>query len=193
MNSNDQQCEQFEPLVSAMLDGELSPTELDQVNNHLAKCDSCRQLRNKFASVDKSVLRLGEFDCPTDQGSITETFVITRQKPELKNWLSVWRLVPVAAVAALSIGMFLVISHPASKATADQLTPEQFVKPMTDLNRINQQQQRDQELMLRTLGMDLRSLKLELNQLENAGSEDRVRLENQIEEILNRVEQFEER
>ena len=76
-------------------------------------------------------------------------------------------------------------------ATAEQLTAEQFVKPMTDLNRINHQQQRDQDLMLRTLGMDLRSLKLELKQLENAAPEERLRLEKQIEKMLHRVEEFE--
>ena len=46
-------------------------------------------------------------------------------------------------------------------------------------------------MMVRTLSMELRSLKLELKQLENAGAEDRARFENQIEDILRRVEKFE--
>ena len=90
------------------------------------------------------------------------------------------------------VGMFLVTTNQtAPVATAEQLTAEQFVKPMTDLNRINHQQKRDQDLMLRTLGMDLRSLKLELKQLENAAPEERLRLEKQIEKMLHRVEEFE--
>lgn len=191
MNSNDQKCEQFEPLVSALIDGELSGSELELVNAHLADCQSCRELRDDFAGVDGCVVALASG--PANE-HITETFVVTRQKPVLKNWLSVWRLVPLATVAILMVGLFIVTTdQTAPEATAEQLTAEQFVKPMTDLNRINQQQQRDQELMLRTLGMDLRSLKLELEQLENAGSEDRARFENQIEEMLDRVEQFEAR
>lgn len=191
MKSNDQTCEQFEPLVSALIDGELSGSELELVNEHLADCQSCRELRDDFTSVDGCVATLAS---DTANEKITETFVVTRQKPSLKNWISVWRLVPLAAVATLMIGFFVVTAdQTAPEATAEQLTPEQFVKPMTDLNRINQQQQRDQELMLRTLGMDLRSLKLELKQLENAGPEDRARFENQIKEMLDRVEQFEAR
>ena len=200
MNSIDQyidphnsECEQFEMQISEMLDGELSNDEMESVNEHISVCDSCRELRDGFASVNRSVSLLGASSAVAENEQYSETFVVIRQKPSLKNWFSVLRLVPMAAVAALAIGLFLVMSQPAPEAAAEQLTPEQFVKPMTDLNRINQQQQRDQELMLRTLGMDLRSLKLELNQLENAGPEDRTRFENQIEEMLNRVEQFEGR
>lgn len=192
----DQDCEQFEPLVSAMMDGELSGEELDSVKSHLAVCESCRQLQGDFEAVNHSVVAMvnDAVHSARENNSYTETFVVTRQKQSLGNWFSPWRLVPLAAVAALMVGLFIVTTNQtAPEATAEQLTPEQFVKPMTDLNRINHQQQRDQELMLRTLGMDLRSLKLELKQLENAGPEERTRFENQIEEMLTRVEQFEAR
>ena len=191
MNPIDPQCEQFEPLVSAMLDGELSGAELQSVNEHLAVCDSCRKLERDFGAVDDGVsLKLNR---PADsQNGHTETFVVTRQKPSLKSWFSVWRLVPMATVAALMVGLFIVMTNQtAPDAAADQITPEEFVKPMAELNRINRQQQRDQEMMVRTLSMELRSLKLELKQLENAGAEDRARFENQIEDILRRVEKFE--
>ena len=193
MNSNDPQCEQFEPLVSAMLDGELADADLQTVNKHLAVCDSCRDLKKDFSTVDDGVRSMASDSAENQNGHTkTETFVVTRQKPSLKSWLSVWRLVPLATVAALMIGLFIVTTNQtAPDAAAEQLTAEQFVKPMTELNRINRQQQRDQEMMLRTLSMELRSLKLELMQLENTGDEDRARLENQIEDILRRVEEFE--
>jgi hypothetical protein len=193
MNPNEQNCDQFEPMVSALIDNELSPDEHSILNDHLDQCDSCRQLMRDFESVNSSVDSLSFAPSVDRANSQLETFVVTRQKQSLNNWLSVWRLVPLAGVASLLIGLLLVTAQPAPEATAEQLTLEQFVKPMTDLNRINHQQQRDQELMLRTLGMDLRSLKLELIQLENAGPEDRTRFENQIEEMLSRVEQFETR
>jgi hypothetical protein len=192
MNPNEKDCE-FEPMVSAMIDNELSIDEQTILDDHLADCDSCRRLVRDFESVNTSVDSLS-FAHGLGQGDThTESFVVTRQKQSLNNWLSVWRLVPLAGVASLLIGLLLVTAQPAPEATAEQLTPEQFVKPMTELNRINHQQQRDQELMLRTLGMDLRSLKLELKQLEDAGPEDRTRFENQIEEMLDRVEMFETR
>ncbi|WP_075082227.1 zf-HC2 domain-containing protein [Mariniblastus fucicola] len=191
MNLSNQTCEDFEPLVSAMIDGELSASELLLVNGHLEGCESCRRLRAEFVTLDASI-SLQTLAGEERENTLTETFVVTRQKQSIRNWMSVWRLIPLAGVAALMIGLFLVTTHSAPQATAEQLTPEQFVKPMTDLNRINHQQQRDQELMLRTLGMDLRSLKLELKQLENTGPEDRTRFENQIEAMLKRVEQFED-
>jgi len=188
-NNND--CENFEPMVSAMLDGELLPGEQAQLDAHLDQCQSCGNLVKDFQSVDDAVATLGTRAKGNEsENRVTETFVVTRQKQSVKNWLSVWRLVPLAGVAALLIGLFLVMSQPASTATAEQLSAEEFVKPLTDLNRINLQQQRDQDLMLRTLGMDLRALKLELNQLENAGPEDRQRLEKQIETMLERVQHF---
>lgn len=192
MNPNNQNCDDFEPMVSAMIDGELSLDEQGLLSSHLDDCVACRRLLTDFEAVDIAVETLAPASSLATLEKRTETFVLTRQKPSLKSWLSVWRLVPLAAVAALMVGMFLVTTNQtAPVATAEQLTAEQFVKPMTDLNRINHQQQRDQDLMLRTLGMDLRSLKLELKQLENAAPEERLRLEKQIEKMLHRVEEFE--
>ncbi len=188
--TTEQNCDEFEPLVSALIDDELSGAELSRVEAHLLNCSACRELVDEFRMVNNSVALLGD---PGNESPSTavETFVVTRQRPSMKSWMSVWRLAPIGAVAALLIGLFLVTTQSPPAATAAQLTPEQFVKPMADLNRINLHQQRDQELMLRTLGMDLRTLKLELNQLENAGPEDRERLEIQIETMLKRVEAFE--
>jgi len=194
MNPNNLHCEPFEPMVSAMIDGELSPEEQTLLDEHLGDCESCQQVVRDFHSINGAVDSLSSFPESSDflqETAFTETFVVTHQKQSLENWISVWRLVPLAAVATLLIGLFLVTAQPPQKATAEQLSPEQFVKPLSDLNRINQQQHRDQELMLRTLGMDLRALKLELNQLENAGPEDRTRFESQIEAMLQRVQQFE--
>ncbi len=188
---NNDDCEQFEPMVSAMIDGELSPEEQTLLGDHLDDCESCQQLVHVFDGVNVAVDSLSTASCFELRTTRTETFVVTRQKQSLKNWLSVWRLVPLAGVAALLIGLFLVTAQPAQKATAEQPSLEQFVKPLADLNRINHQQQRDQDMMLRTLEMDLRTLKLELQQLDNTGSEDRDRFEKQIEAMLKRVQHFE--
>ena len=74
--------------------------------------------------------------------------------------------------------------------TAEQFSPEEVVRPIKELHLINLQQQRDQELLLRTLGMDLRSLRLEIAQLDS-GSEERQNLENQINAMIEKVREFE--
>lgn len=193
MNPKNQGCETFEPLVSAMIDGELQPGEQVELESHLDHCQSCGNLVREFQRIDDAVGALGReqrFIEHDVENRVTETIVVTRQKPSVKDWLSPWRLVPVAGVAALLVGLFIVMTQPPAEATADQFSAEEFVKPLTDLNRINLQQHRDQELMLKTLGMDLRALKLELKQLESAGPEDRQRLEQQIEMMLERVGSF---
>ena len=188
-------CDTFEPLVSAMIDNELLPNERVELNLHLNQCESCESLVREFQQIDEAVGALGlgpeGNDVENRMSEFSETFVVTRQKQSVKNWFSPWRLVPLAGVAALVVGLFMVVSQPAPEATADQISAEEFVKPLTDLNLINLQQQRDQDLMLRTLGMDLRALKLELKQLESAVPEDRQRLEQQIETMLERVGSFE--
>jgi hypothetical protein len=89
----------------------------------------------------------------------------------------------------LAILSITIINGP-TPAKADQVTPEQIVKPMKELHLINLQQQRDQDLMLRTLGMDLRSLKIEIAQLE-PGSPERKLLTEQVEAMIEKVRLFE--
>jgi hypothetical protein len=195
MIPKNQDCEKFEPLVSAMIDDELLPGERIELDAHLEHCKSCGNLVLEFQQIDSAVGAMGLGPLASEGNDIeqrvTETIVLTRQKQSVKNWLSPWRLVPLAGVAALLVGLFLVMAQPAPEATAEQFSAEEFVEPLADLNRINLQQQRDQDLMLRTLGMDLRALKLELKQLESADPEDRQRIEKQIEMMLERVGSFE--
>lgn len=182
-------CEDFEPLVSAMADGELGEEELRSVQLHLAKCSACKSLSEDFVGINGVVTSFS--DRPQEPNNdVRETFVVVRRKNSIRNWFSVWRLAPLAGVAALLITLLVITVQPPPSATADQLSADQFVRPLSDLNRINHQQQRDQELMLRTLGLDLRSLKLELGQLENASSEEREAMEQQIEKMLQRVQEF---
>lgn len=191
MSLTENSCEQFEPLVSAMIDGELAGAELVSVQQHLENCTACELLRTEFTGVNAAVEELSAKPFGSNREKLTETFVVTRHKPSLKNWLSVWRLAPLAGVAALIVGLFVVMIQPPRPAPADQLSAEHFVKPMTELNRINQQQQRDQDLMLRTIGMELRTLRLELKQLKSTDPAERIHIEKRLESMLQRVQNFE--
>jgi hypothetical protein len=190
-------CEDFEPLISAMIDGELEPDELAYTQSHVDDCACCQAKVTSFENVDRAMFLLSskvessaEFSdaTSTDQRQ-TEVFVVSREKSSLKDWISPWRLVPLGAAAALLIGVGMTMFPQPQPVTANQFSPEQYVQPMKELYQINVQQQRDQELMLRTLGMDLRALKLELQQLES-GSTDHENLAQQVDVMLEKVRQF---
>ena len=190
LSKSQNRCDDFEPLVSAMIDGELSPDEANSVRAHIAECASCRFLSTDFVEISKVVKSFSDGPQGSSDENVHETFVVTRRRNTVRNWFSVWRLAPLAGVAALLVTLLVVTVQPPPSATADQLSADQFVRPLSELNKINHQQQRDQELMLRTLGLDLRSLKLELGQLKNASPEEREAMEQQIESMLQRVQEF---
>ena len=131
----------------------------------LEKTKSTDRLSNGKLSVDRSIVA----------------------HPSTWSW---WRVIPLAVAASLLAILSITIINGPTPAKADQVTPEQIVKPMKELHLINLQQQRDQELMLRTLGMDLRSLKIEIAQLE-PGSPERKLLTEQVEAMIEKVRLFE--
>ncbi|MFK7767442.1 MAG: zf-HC2 domain-containing protein [Mariniblastus sp.] len=200
-------CEEFEVLISAMIDGELLPTKLESLQAHLDICTNCREQATTFKTIDSLVaigvesigmgsIGMGSIGMQSPSDNETPTLANVKvTRPNLKvsarpnRWLSIRRLVPLAAAATLLICLaFTAIQNP-KPVTAEQVSPEQFVQPVRDLHFINLQQQRDQELMLRTLKMDLRSLKLEINQLE-PGSDERIKLVQQIDSMLEKVSLF---
>ena len=106
------------------------------------------------------------------------------------NWFSVWRLIPLGVAATLLVCFGIAAWPNPQPVNANQILPEQIAGPMFELETLNNQKQRDQDLMLRTLGMDLRAMKLEISQLE-PGSEERERLETQIDLMIAKVRKFE--
>jgi negative regulator of sigma E activity len=193
------QCEIFEPLISAMLDGELTETEQNELLAHLDECSTCRAQVQAFQNVDQAVSSMNstaiayeeslEKTKSTDRLSNGKLSVDRSIVAHPSTW-SWWRVIPLAVAASLLAILSITIINGPTPAKADQVTPEQIVKPMKELHLINLQQQRDQELMLRTLGMDLRSLKIEIAQLE-PGSPERKLLTEQVEAMIEKVRLFE--
>ena len=187
-------CTFFEPLVSAMLDNELELHEREQLELHLERCSHCKELLRAFGQVDSAVeIPLSERLGSVSRISITpkppiKTLPVKRQSGN--RWPSVWKLISLAAAATLLVSLAITAIPGPRTATAEQISADQFVQPMKDLRRINLQRQQDQDLMLRTLGMDLRSLKIELNQLE-PGSDERKNLAAQVDTMIEKVSRFE--
>ena len=57
---------EFEELLSAFLDGELSPEERRLVEEHLATCPSCRHLLGQLGTTHQVVARLHQAEAPAD-------------------------------------------------------------------------------------------------------------------------------
>ena len=194
MVSPNAECQIYEPLISVMLDDELTTLEQEQLQSHLDSCRSCRKKLAGFSRVNDAVSLLSrvpedQWKSVTPNGFENENFHI--EKPVKKRMaFSVWRLIPLAVAATVLVCLAITMLPTPNPVTADQVTPEQIVRPIKELHMINLQQKRDQELMLRTLGMDLRSLRLEVAQIA-PGSEEQQKLQIQINEMIEKVNQFE--
>jgi hypothetical protein len=194
MISQNSECKIYEPLVSVMLDDELTQTEQERLQVHLDRCPSCQHLLDTFSQVDESVGLLS--GVPTERvktiNLVGSDRSVSNHKPPAKKRLafSAWRLIPLAVAATILVCLGITMLPTPNPVTAEQVSPEEVVRPFKELHLINLQQQRDQELMLRTLGMDLRSLRLEIAQLET-GSEEQENLKQQINAMIEKVKQFE--
>lgn len=110
----------------------------------------------------------------------------TKSKP--RPGRAIWRLIPLAAAATLLIGLGVAVWPSPQPARAELISTEQFVEPMKELHLLNQLKQRDQEVMLQTLGLDLRAMKLEIGLLDPA---DQLSMGSRIDAMLEMIHQFE--
>lgn len=184
-------CELFEPMISASLDNELSSKELCQLNEHMANCDSCRSLAADFAAGNAAVELLGSAPLTsTELQPIRTPGPVASTNHSESSWFSIRRVVPIGVAATLLICFGIAMWPNPKPVNANQISAEEIAKPIFELETLNSQKQQDQNLMLRTLGMDLRAMKLEISQLE-PGSEERERLETQIDSMIEKVRKFE--
>jgi hypothetical protein len=191
-------CDAYEPLISAMIDGELESNERNELNSHLQNCAMCKQRAIAFERVDAAVETLSQDSAATRAAKIANLRLHSaapfamyppKKAPPRANKLLVWRLIPLAAAATLLICLGIAAWPSPRPASAELISPAQIVEPMKELHLLNQRNQRNQDLMLRTLGMDLRSMKLEINLLE-PGSAERVSLAAQIDAMIDKVTMF---
>ncbi len=134
MNRNSN-CETCQPLISAMLDGELTTAENDELDLHLQQCADCQIQVERFRAVNGAVRQLSN---PT----IVKTEL---SKQVMSRSFSIWRTIPLAAAATLLVCLAIGTWPNPQPAKAEHVSAEQFVKPMEDLAYLNLQEQSDQE------------------------------------------------
>ena len=152
MNNNDPNCENYEVLISAMIDGEIALPEQDDLNQHLKSCRACQSQLRKFEKIDSAVESIAMDREQANLGQaivnqkINGTASLVEPKPVNANaktrtpWFSVWRLIPLAVAATLLICLAITALPTPQSATADQVLPEQILEPMKELHIIHQLQ-----------------------------------------------------
>ncbi len=181
-------CEQFAPLISAMIDGELELDAAVQLNEHLESCQACQQRAARFRQLDGLVFQNSQ---PLSGKPLAKT-VVTKfsaaQPHSLTRTLMRW--VPLATAAAILVGL-MVATFPSSRST---VTAEQIARPLAELEMINADHRESQERMRKIMELDLRALKLELAQLDENNGEavttQKKQLEQHVDQLIERVNQF---
>lgn len=180
-------CEDFEMLLSCCLDGEISADEQEQLIPHLAICDSCRERKNQFESINRAVYQLGE---PTENRFITKRIGPSGVEPlpARDSILSYSRQrLGYATLAATAVIVLLTLN--VNDFFAPRANANELAGPMAALVEINSERIRDQEFLRETLELDLRTLKLELAIVGQQNSADLIL--GRIEKLMERLVRFE--
>ncbi len=77
-----------------------------------------------------------------------------------------WRLLPLAIAATVLIGIFVSVVRTPGTASAN-IAAEKVARPIADLQILNEQSRRTNEMMLQTHALDLRTLQFELKCIEH--------------------------
>ncbi|MEM9941009.1 MAG: zf-HC2 domain-containing protein [Planctomycetota bacterium] len=180
--------EAFEMAISAMIDGELDVEESLELARHIDSCPHCKKTYQWMTEVNHrvSALSIPPVDKPYHRENAT-----VQQADSSRFADRVGFLAPLIAAAVILFLIARIVVPSPQPASADQASPKEVVDSIVELSRINVQQKEDQELMLRTFNLDLRALRLELNQMD-LESPKRAALAEQIDLMLEKVRAFAE-
>ena len=186
-------CEEYGPLISAMIDGELSAEKRLGLDQHLQLCTACRQRAQTFEELN----RLAATEMPTVSADWPQQ-VIGRLEADRRHRRR--KLVGYATAAAILLSLLALPLFRSSRVARNTPAPVEqnlattgaadgdLIGTLETLQVVSRQEKRTQETMRRLMSWDLRALKLELKQL-NLAPEKLQQLERRIDVLMNRVEQ----
>ena len=98
------ECEEFAPLLSAFVDGELTEEERAEVLAHVSECEKCRRLLGELTALHAALGELEDEDVPA--GFTEGVMAAVRaekaaKKPQAKKRSAWRRWMPMAACAAI--------------------------------------------------------------------------------------------
>lgn len=183
-------CDEFGELISAMLDNELTLAERSSLDEHLATCESCRQLGATFADLELLVRSPIEFNesqiSSTLRGTFSQHTAADGTVMRKGRYGSSTRTFVAAAIVLIGfVGFVRMVQHqPQLSPVADDLP---IARPLQNLSVISHQQRLTQEVTRETLQWELRTMKLELDQL-NLSEDQSRRLHQRLTELMNQLE-----
>ena len=121
------ECEEFAPLLSAFVDGELTEEERAEVLAHVSECEKCRRLLGELTALHAALGELEDEDVPA---GFTEGVMAAMRaekaakKPQTKKRSAWRRWMPMAACAAIvALAAAVTIPRTAMKQEANDTAP----------------------------------------------------------------------
>ena len=121
------ECEEFAPLLSAFVDGELTEEERAEVLAHVSECEKCRRLLGELTALHAAFGELEDEDVPA--GFTEGVMAAVRaekaaKKPQVKKRSTWRRWMPMAACAAIvALAAAVTIPRTAMKQEANDAAP----------------------------------------------------------------------
>lgn len=121
------ECEEFAPLLSAFVDGELTEEERAEVLAHVSECEKCRRLLGELTALHAALGELEDEDVPA--GFTEGVMAAVRaekaaKKPQTKKRSAWRRWMPMAACAAIvALAAAVTIPRTAMKQEANDAAP----------------------------------------------------------------------
>ena len=119
-------CEEFAPLLSAFVDGELTEEERAEVLAHVSECEKCRRLLGELTALHAALGELEDEDVPA--GFTEDVMAAVRAEkaamPRMKKPSAWRRWMPMAACAAIvALAAAVTIPRTAMKQEANDAAP----------------------------------------------------------------------
>jgi len=126
----DMDCDRFEEDISAYVDGELEPEPVAQVEEHLAACECCQELRDRMMQVKASIGDLPEPEvAPQDLWNPATAAAVAPARPRLTALGIFARIAAVTAVAATSFVFGIVFMGVLQQSARMGSSPTQLMAP----------------------------------------------------------------
>ncbi len=189
----DNHCFQFEPLISAAIDGELEPGEVNLLESHLDDCERCRHQYRQFEEVnDMLVATERQNVCPPVRlpepvlldKTLSKTQIQTSfRSPRSSAAPSARTLLAGGALAAAGLAAVLLTTPP--EPTTPPVEIGDVVSPFHRLAVLNDQSHKDQDSLTAAMRMELRTLLLETRSLDGD--------ENELQQLYDKLESLQRR
>lgn len=184
MEPQKQSCEYFELLISAASDGEISRDESTELAGHIDRCSSCRQRRQNFDAVSRALL--GDFagDFKTEDAAVSRLMLagktgINQQRQSKHKWVVLASLAAAVTITAVLLNLNIDQNERDGRRV-------DLATPVVRLTEITTQRLHDQEMLRESLELDVRTLKLQTQTLDDDRAEEIL---DRIELLLERIEQ----